>query len=85
MIVPDAVVTAILPAETVKLSFTVNVPLTIVVIVPLPRFTVFAVGVDDPVPVPIFIPPANPESHPIRIDPVVRFDDPPPRNNVPVV
>ena len=79
MIVPDAVVNAILPAETVKLSFTVKVPLTTVVYVELPRFTEFVFGVDKFVPVPIFIPPVIVESDPIIIGPDVRVAvaDPP--------
>ena len=64
-----------------------NVPLTIVAIVPLPRFTVFAVGSDVPVPVPIFIPPDAVESDPIIIGPDVRVAvaDPPPMYSVPWV
>ena len=80
MIVPDAVVTAILPTEF-------NAPLIIVVIVPLPIFTVDAAGTAKSVPVPIFIPPDAVESAPIIIGPDVRVavDDPPPIYSVPVV
>ena len=96
VIVPDAVVTAILPTETViplpvvptlKPLFNVNVPLTIVAYVELPRFIVFTDGTAKSVSVPIFIPPDAVESAPIIIGPVVRVavDDPHPIYSVPWV